>query len=206
MLLWTGIALILCGLGSFAVDRSAVHVFHANIARPFERVLHATTDWAKGAHWLVAATLALIAARLAEWRFGHSWTADTVATASLAFLASLAAASAILHTVKLALGRRRPRDELEHNLYGFRPLTFDPRSDSFPSGHALTIFCVAVVVSAALPALAPLWFAIAVYLALTRALLNSHFVSDVLVGAGIALVTTREILLWFFPALVHSWF
>jgi membrane-associated phospholipid phosphatase len=206
VLLWSGLALILCGLASFAIDRRAVHVFHANVARPFERVLHATTDWAKGAHWLVGATLGVVVARLVLWRFGHSWAVDTVAEASLAFLASLAAASAILHSVKALLGRRRPRDELEHNLYGFRPLAFNLRSDSFPSGHALTIFCVAVVVSSTLPQLAALWFAIAVYLALTRALLNSHFVSDVLVGAGIALVTTREILLWFFPGLVRPWF
>lgn len=205
VLLWTGITLILCGLASFAIDRRAVHVFHAHVARPLERVLHASTDWAKGAHWLVAATIALVASRLTQWRFGHGWLVDLVAETSLAFLASLAAASVILHTVKTVLGRRRPRDELEHNLYGFRFFSFDLRRDSFPSGHALTIFCVAAVVSAALPELSPLWFAVAIYLALTRALLNSHFVSDVLVGAGIALVTTREILIWFFPALAHPW-
>ena len=104
------------------------------------------------------------------------------------------------------IGRRRPRDELELDLYGFRPFTFDLRSDSFPSGHALTIFCVAVVLSAAIPGLALLWFAVATCLALTRALLNSHFLSDVMVGAGIALVTTREVLLQFFPALARTWF
>jgi membrane-associated phospholipid phosphatase len=206
VLLWTGIALILCGVGCFAIDRRAVHLFHAVVARPFERVLHASTDWAKGALWLTVSVAALVIAFLLRWLFGQNHSIDMLERVSLAFLVSLAAASLILHTIKILLGRRRPRDELELNLYGFRPFTLDLRSDSFPSGHALTIFCVAVVLSAVLPGLALLWFAMATYLALTRALLNSHFVSDVLVGAGIALVTTREVLVNFFPALVRSWF
>ncbi|HEY6578191.1 MAG TPA: phosphatase PAP2 family protein [Rhizomicrobium sp.] len=206
VLLWTGFALILCGVGCFAIDRRAVHLFHASVARPFERVLHATTDWAKGAIWLTLAVTALVAAYLWRWVFGHGPVAESLVQTSLAFLTSLAAASLILHTIKIVVGRRRPRDELELNLYGFRPFAFDLRSDSFPSGHALTIFCVAVLLSAVAPKLAPLWFAVAVWLALTRALLNSHFVSDVLMGAGIALVTTREILLLFFPALARPWF
>jgi membrane-associated phospholipid phosphatase len=206
VLLWFGFALILCGLGCFAIDRRAVHFFHAAVPRPFERILHATTDWAKGALWLTASVLALAGAWLFQHLYGPSPLTSRLMQVSGTFLASLAVASVILHTIKILLGRRRPRDELELDLYGFRPVIFDLRSDSFPSGHALTIFCVAVVLSAAIPALAILWFAIAVWLALTRALLNSHFLSDVLVGAGIALITTREVLLNFFPGLARPWF
>lgn len=204
--MWAGIALILCGMAAIAIDRQAAHFFHAAVGRPFERVLHAGTDWAKGAFWLAAAIVALFVSWAWQRRFGPNGHAARLMLVSGAFLASLAAASVVLHTIKILLGRRRPRDELELDLYGFRPFTFDLKSDSFPSGHALTICCVAVVLAAALPAFAILWFAIAAYLALTRALLNSHFVSDVLVGAGIALVVTREILIQFFPALVRPWF
>lgn len=204
--MWTGFALILCGLGCFAIDRSAVHFFHAAVPRPFERALHATTDWAKGALWLAAAIVALVGAWTFQRLLGPSAPAARLMLVSEAFLASLAAASLVLHTIKVLMGRRRPRDELELSLYGFRPFTFDLRSDSFPSGHALTIFCVAVVLSAAIPRLGILWFVLAACLALTRALLNSHFLSDVFVGAGIALVTTREVLLIAFPVLARSWF
>lgn len=206
MLLWAGIILLLCGLACFAIDRRATHFFHASIPRSIEQALHATTDWAKGAHWLLGSVIAYAVASVAEWRLGHSWPSDLAARTSLAFLASLIAASIILHSVKIVLGRRRPRDELELDLYGFRPFDFDLRSDSFPSGHALTIFCVAVVLSAALPQLALVWFALAAWLALTRALLNSHYLSDVFVGAGLAVIITREVLLRLFPALVQPWF
>jgi membrane-associated phospholipid phosphatase len=97
-------------------------------------------------------------------------------------------------------------DRATSSSWGWRPLGFDLQYDSFPSGHALTIFSVAVILSGALPWFALLWFALAAYLALTRVLLNSHFPSDVLVGAGLGLLTTREVVLLWFPALAHSWF
>jgi membrane-associated phospholipid phosphatase len=206
VLLWTGIALIFAGVACFAIDRKAAHFFHAAIPRSFDRVLHATTDWAKGAIWLVAAALALVVARTAQWKLGPSPEMDLLERVSFAFLASLAAASVVLHAIKIVLGRRRPRDELELGLYGFRPFTFDLRKDSFPSGHALTITCVAIVMCAVAPDFAPLWFAAAIWLALTRALLNSHYLGDVFAGAGIALIVTREVLLSFFPDLTRPWF
>ncbi len=206
MLLWAGIALLIAGMAAFAVDRRAAHYFHAKVDWRLERILHRTTDWAKGALWLAIASLAFVASRIIAWCRGPLPITLLLGEMSLAFLASLAIASVILHAIKILLGRRRPRDELELDLYGFRPFTFDLASDSFPSGHALTIFCVAVVLSAAVPMLAPLWFIAAALLALTRALLNSHYVSDVLVGAAIGLITTREVLLNFFPNMAHNWF
>lgn len=206
MFLWVGFALILIGVACFAIDRRAAHFFHAAIPRSFDRVLHATTDWAKGGIWLVAAALALIVSRVVQWTLGPSPEMYRLARVSLAFLVCLTAASIVLHSIKVVLGRRRPRDELELNLYGFRPFTWDLRKDSFPSGHALTITCVAVVMSGIAPESAPVFFAVAAWLALTRALLNSHYLGDVFVGAGIALVVTREVLSLFFPDLTRPWF
>jgi membrane-associated phospholipid phosphatase len=206
VLLWIGFALIAAGVACFAVDRRAAHFFHAAIAKSFDRILHGTTDWAKGGLWLVAAALALVVSRAAQWTLGPSPDMQQLGRVSLAFLVSLGVASVVLHSIKIVLGRRRPRDELELGLYGFRPFTWDLRKDSFPSGHALTISCVAVVMSAVAPEWAPVWFAAAMWLALTRALLNSHYLGDVFAGAGIALVVTREVLLLFFPDLAQPWF
>ncbi len=206
MLLWTGYALLVGGIVSFAFDRRAAHAFHEIVNHRAERAIYHTTDWAKGAHWLTISILAYGLARGAEWAFGTTPTLQLTAASALAFLISLAIGSAILHTMKTVLGRRRPRDELELGLYGFKPFGLNFRYDSFPSGHALTIFCVAVVLAGTLPALSFLWFAIALYLALTRALLNAHFLSDVLVGAAIGLITTREVLVHLFPNMVQPWF
>lgn len=206
MLLWSGLAFIVLGLASLAIDRRAAHFFHARIGRPMHRAIARTTDWAKGAHWLATALAALTAAYLLRWIIADRPWLHTAIAASLAFLASLAIGTVVVHVLKILLGRRRPRDELEHGLYGFMPLRFDLQYDSFPSGHALTIVCVAVIASGLCPVLAPLWFAIALYLALTRALLNAHFLSDVLIGAGLGLFTARAVVLYLFPALWQPWF
>jgi membrane-associated phospholipid phosphatase len=206
MLLWSGLVLLALGAACFAIDRRAVHAIHDHLSVRVAYLLHRTTDWAKGGHWLVVAIVALIVERVLRWIFGPGPALHALLTIALAFLASLAIGSAILHATKIILGRRRPRDELELGLYGFRPFRFDLQYDSFPSGHALTIFCVAAIATGALPLLAPLWFAIALYLSLTRALLNAHFFSDVFVGAGLGLLTAREVVLLWFPALARPWF
>jgi membrane-associated phospholipid phosphatase len=52
----------------------------------------------------------------------------------------------------------------------------------------------------------PVWFAVAAVLAVTRALLTAHFLSDVLIGAGIGLIAAREVLLLGFPGFSPGWF
>lgn len=206
MLLWFGIVLLVVGVACFAIDRRAAHFFHDEVHQRWAAIIHRTTDWAKGSLWLQFSGVSLAGA----WAVQRAWHANPILTrfqqTTLAFLASLAAASVVLHAIKIVLGRRRPRDELELGLYGWRPFRFDLQYDSFPSGHSLTIFCVAAILAGAVPQLGLLWFAMATYLALTRALLNSHYLSDVCVGAGLALIITREIVLAWFPAVALAWF
>jgi membrane-associated phospholipid phosphatase len=191
MLFWAGLVLILIGIVSIGFDRWSSHLLYGRVSRTFWRFLDATTHLAKASHWLILAAIA------------YAFTRSPYA---LAFLLSLIAGSAVLHVIKLVLGRRRPRDDMEMGLYGFMPLSFDLRYNSFPSGHALTIMCVAAIASAAYPALAPLWFALAAWLGLTRALLTAHYLSDVLVGAGIGLISAHETVIHVFPQLAPAWF
>jgi membrane-associated phospholipid phosphatase len=206
MLLWFGIFLLAAGLASFAVDRRAAHFFHDRIHVRLHRRIAKTTDWAKGAYWLALSVTVFVVSQAGIWFWGATPLFRLWADSSLAYLASLAIGSAILHSMKTLLGRRRPKDELELKLFGFRPLHFDLQYDSFPSGHALTIFCVAVIASAVMPLLAPLWFITALYLALTRTFLNAHFLSDVLIGSAIGLLSARETVFYLFPNLFQPWF
>ena len=199
MLLWAGILLVAAGIAAIATDRQTSHALYERVRAPLWRFLDRTTHLAKASHWLIAAVLA----------YGLSLVWDKaapVAPYALAFIVSLGAGSLVLHVIKLVLGRRRPRDDIEMGLYGFKPLAFDTDYNSFPSGHALTIMCVAAVASCAWPVLAPLWFAVAAWLGLTRALLTAHYLSDVLVGAGIGLISAHETVTNVFPGLAPPWF
>ncbi len=206
MLLWMGLFLIALGVACVAVDRPAVHFIYDHVGVRFHTFLMATTHMAKAAHWLAAACLVYAATWAWLHWFGENPDIRLASQAALAFLISLAIGSAVLHGTKLVLGRRRPRDELEMNRYGFIWFGFNLAWNSFPSGHALTIMCVAVIATALWPQLAILWFAVALWLGLTRALLTAHFLSDVFVGAGIGLISAREALVFFFPQLTPPWF
>jgi membrane-associated phospholipid phosphatase len=206
MLLWAGSFLIAAGIACLAIDRQAAHVFYDHVNEPFFVFLDRTTHWAKGGHWLTAAVVAYIASQTAMRFMTHDAILHRMSKVSLAFIASLAAGSAALHIIKRVFARRRPRDDMEMGLYGFRLFSFDERYNSFPSGHALTITSVAVIACCVWPHLAVFWFAVALWLAVTRALLTAHFLSDVLVGMGIGLVASRETLVYFFPHLAPAWF
>jgi membrane-associated phospholipid phosphatase len=206
MLLWAGLFFLTLGVALFAVDRRAAHFFHDRINLRLHRAINRTTDWAKGAHWLAIAIVIIVAADLLRVLNHDTFALDRASYAALAFIICLALGTIIVHILKIFLGRRRPRDELEHSLYGFMPLRFSLQYDSFPSGHALTIVCVAVIFSSLFPMLAPLWFAIALYLSMTRAFVNAHFLSDVSFGIGLGLLTSREVVSYLFPLLFRPWF
>jgi membrane-associated phospholipid phosphatase len=206
MLLWAGFLSILIGIAALAIDRRAAHFIYDHVSGNAHRRLDAITQYAKAGHWLAAAILALIVAATLRHFDVLAREVSLLVNYSLAFIASLTLGSAILHVIKLVLGRRRPRDDMEMGLYGFTPFAFNTDFNSFPSGHALTIFCVAVIFTCVWPWLWPFWFAIAAFLAGVRALLTAHFLSDVLIGGGIGLITAREVLLLFFPGFAPGWF
>lgn len=206
MLIWA--ALALAALGSLAVfaDLRVAEYFRTHLVGTTRNRVRKFTDLAKGAHWLVVAFLAYGGVQL--WMTFGDETPDAryVSDIALAFLVSMLAASAILHTTKLVLGRRRPRDYFEHGLYGVRAFALDGQYDSFPSGHSVTIFCIATLATVVWPTVAPLWFVLAALLAVTRAMLTSHFLSDVLFGAALGVIVARETVLLLCPQLAPPWF
>jgi membrane-associated phospholipid phosphatase len=205
MFLWAGIVLIVAGHACIPIDRWAVHFIYDHVSLRAHRFFDSITHLAKAAHWLVAAILIYGLTRLFRLFVLHDPRVFLAQDASAAFIASLALGSAILHILKRLVGRRRPRDEIEMHLYEFKFWTFKADYNSFPSGHALTIFSVAAIVTCIFPAFWPLWFVIAVALSATRILLTAHFVSDVLIGAGIGLVSVHVVLAHFFTRFAPPW-
>ncbi len=206
MLLLAGFLSIVVGLLALIIDRPLAHFIYDHVNARAHKALDSITHYAKAGHWLAAAVLALITAAILRHFHVYPEQVAQLINYSLAFIASLTLGSAILHVIKLAIGRRRPRDDMEMGLYGFMPLAFNSDYNSFPSGHALTICCVAVIFTCVWPMLWPVWFGIAALLAVTRALLTAHFLSDVLIGAGIGLIAAREVLLLGFPGFAPTWF
>ncbi|MBV9156675.1 MAG: phosphatase PAP2 family protein, partial [Acidobacteriaceae bacterium] len=91
--------------------------------------------------------------------------------------------------LKKVSGRKRPCEIDPHCWAKILP----PDQFSFPSGHTITAFAVAIALGEFYPALLPPLLFCAFCIAISRILLGMHFVSDVVVGAllgtGLALST-----------------
>lgn len=99
-----------------------------------------------------------------------------------AFLAAaISAASGILlfTVLKKAVGRRRPCALEPHCWATLLP----PDQFSFPSGHSITAFAVAVPLSLFYPFAAPVLFTLAASIAISRIVLGLHFLTDVIAGS-----------------------
>lgn len=82
--------------------------------------------------------------------------------------------------VKSLFKRERPTPE------GERPLKLrQPKTSSFPSGHASSAFMAAALLSEEKPSLRPLYYATAVVVAYSRIHVNIHHASDVVGGVAV---------------------
>ena len=98
----------------------------------------------------------------------------------------------IFMLVKKLSGRKRPCEIEPHCWAHLLP----PDQFSFPSGHTITAFAVAITFSEFYPASLPALLFCALSIAVSRILLGMHFLSDVIVGAvlGVGLALSSHAL------------
>ncbi|HUK57368.1 MAG TPA: phosphatase PAP2 family protein [Nitrospiria bacterium] len=96
-------------------------------------------------------------------------------------LIAVSVAGAAVQVIKHLVGRPRPR-LVDRGIVDWGP-SFVSGHDSLPSGHTISAFAMAAVLSAFYPAGQWIWYALAVLVAFTRIYIDAHFPSDVFVGA-----------------------
>ena len=101
--------------------------------------------------------------------------------ALLAAVLAVSVGIAIFLSLKRACGRKRPCAMEPHSWATLLP----PDQFSFPSGHTITAFAMAISIGAFYPAMLVGLLFCAFSVALSRILLGMHFLSDVLAGAAI---------------------
>lgn len=129
-------------------------------------------------------------------RGGDGWLWYTIGLAILLFggehglsallTGTLAAAAGTLLflAMKRKARRRRPCAIAEHCWANLLP----PDQFSFPSGHSITAFSFAVGFGVYYPSLMPWLLFCAFSVAISRIVLGMHFLSDVVVGAGLGTI------------------
>ncbi len=91
--------------------------------------------------------------------------------------------------LKWVMGRFRPKVFFERDLYGFNFFNTAHEETSFPSGHSATAFALALVLSLFFPRYRLPLFCFAVIISASRVIITSHYLSDAVGGAFIALMT-----------------
>jgi membrane-associated phospholipid phosphatase len=71
---------------------------------------------------------------------------------------------------------------------------YTPDVDSFPSGHATSVFAVATIFASAYPRVAAPAYALAAAIALGRVYLERHYLSDIAAGAMIGIIVAVYLL------------
>ena len=151
-----------------AVDR-----LHARFRgrRPFDRAAYAAS-WL-GDHGLVWFLLGLVVGRKPGPR-------RALAVRAVVFTGALT--PVVNATVKRTVGRVRPTRSRSDE-----PPVRIPRTSSFPSGHALAAWCAATLFADD-ASLAPVCYATAMAISMSRAHVRLHHASDVVGGAALGVV------------------
>ncbi|MFN3613364.1 MAG: phosphatase PAP2 family protein [Rubrimonas sp.] len=145
--------------------------------------------------WMLAASAAL---GLAAWWVARRARGGRLRTGALAvqgvaayLFASVAIFGLLAALLKLLIGRARPKMAEPLGAYHFDPFAFDFKFNSFPSGHAATLFALA----AGLALIAPRWRALiltaAAWGAFSRAPAGAHYLSDIIAGSALGYFGAR---------------
>lgn len=116
---------------------------------------------------------------------------------SLFLLISISVSGLISLLTKWLVGRYRPVMLIKEDLFGFSYFGLSYELSSFPSGHTVTAFSLAAAVSILFPRLAIPAFIVAASIGISRILITSHYLSDVIAGAGIGILSTMIVKYYF---------
>ena len=180
------------------IDRPLADFFHDNGAA-LQPLFNGIGNFGLGYPWLVLTGLAYA---LLRWggrieKFKSRDAAMRAAAYIPAFIfASVAVSGLIADLLKIVIGRTRPKLLFASGTYDFTWFGWRPDHWSFPSGHAATAAALMTALWCLWPR--PLWFyaAAAALVTASRVVTAQHYLSDIVAGAVIGVVTARVLATW----------
>jgi len=136
-------------------------------------------NWLGGGETLIVLCVAL-------FLIGYLWKNETWRLAGFDGVVAHAIAGIAVQIPKHVIGRPRPR-WTHQQAFEFGP-SFQGGLDAFPSGHAAASFAVAAVLARYFPRGAWVWYGMALFVAMSRVIRGSHFLTDALAGATLGFI------------------
>lgn len=169
---------------TIAIDGPIRELIQANQIPAVYTVMKWLTWLGKG--WV----LSVLAAGLLAWGIWRKQPAPK--TAGTIGIAAIVISGIAGQIIKHLIGRPRPR-LLGSGASHLGP-SFESGYDSFPSGHSISAFAMAVVLSAVYPKWRGLWYGAAVLVAFSRVYTDAHFASDTVGGAFLGIIVAKAAL------------
>jgi lipid A 4'-phosphatase len=195
LLLWAAATAIAVALSMAYLDRPLAEFFHRE-GPDFHRFFDLTGQLGLGVGWLVLFALAFAAlywgGNLPRFSF-HAGEMRARASVPAFLFAAVALSGLAVDLLKVLFGRARPKLLFSEHLYGFTGLAFRADHWSFPSGHTVTIVALMTALWCLWPRHLLFYILLGAIIAGSRVATAAHYLSDILAGAFLAVVTVRGI-------------
>ena len=192
---WVGVsagALAAIALSIIFVDRPLAMA--ADDFAPTLRVIFERMTVLGDSVWYLApsgvAAIALFALERRETDSSRKARLKRYFLAALFLFLSVAVSGLATDLLKIIFGRARPPLFLHDGDFGWHPFALKAKFHGFPSGHANTVMSLALAVGFLWPRARVPLLVLAVLVALTRIPVEAHYLSDIIGGMFLALVTT----------------
>jgi len=185
--------LLFCAVSFFLLDQPLMLFFHQLDTGTWHTTWKAVTK-AGQSEWYLIGGLALFA-----WYRKRN---RQLSMKGLFLFTTVAVSGLSADLLKFIFGRARPKLLLHNGIYGFEPFQhiFDHAWQSFPSGHSATALSAALSLSLLLPRFQPVFIIVAFIIAASRVVLCQHYLSDIVAGSALGIVTVVLLQQRFFPA------
>ena len=181
--------LIVLMLFSYALIDRPVTLFCQDLGPGTIQVFQWITELGKSTGYLVAFFVLFVF-------FKYYLRRPIAANRALFLFAAVALSGLTTDLIKPLVGRLRPKLLFEADLYGFEPFRIGYEYNSFPSGHATTVFALAAALSFFFPRWRLPLFSLAAVVGLSRIIVGAHYLSDVMAGAYVGVMTVFALVLF----------
>ena len=171
----------LCILSYLFADMQTALWFHAFDNTQVYKVFSKITLFGDSLGYLVGGLLLFVV----FWKRSLYWSSSGIFLFSTVAISGLSA-----DLVKYITGRARPTLYFHEHLYGFDPFHWQYAWTSFPSGHSATALSVATLFAILYPRLRFAALFVGILIALSRLVLAQHYISDVIAGSFLGIVST----------------
>ncbi len=171
--------LLLSSLFCF-VDRPLFFYFNS-LSPDIKKIFCCITRYGRGEYYLIPSCILFLLCCILGYRRKSLYC-------FLVFL-SVIFSGLVVNILKILFARYRPKALLETGSYGFHFFDCGYVVNSFPSGHAAATFSAFVALSIAFPRYKYFFWFCATVIAFSRVVIGSHYLSDVLFGSLIGILT-----------------